>query len=108
MGILTLTINNHGFQPGDKVKLAASTATFNQGALPAASYQNKWINLFNVTTNTFDVYIGTGAGGTWTFSSAGSNSVTYATSVVRIAPESLQLSCTHAVSYTHLTLPTSG
>ena len=95
LGILTLTINNHGFLPGDQVKLAASTATFNQGALPAASYQNKWINLFNVTTNTFDVYVGTGAGGTWTFSSAGSNSVTYATSVVRISPESLQLSCTH-------------
>ena len=96
LGILTITISNHGFSAGDKIKLANNAITFNNGILPGAvgGPSNKWINIFNVTQNTFDVKIGTGSG-SWTFSSALTDGVSYATSVVRIAQESLQWSCTH-------------
>ena len=94
LGILTITISNHGFSAGDKIKMGSGALTFNNGTLPGASYQDKWINIFNVTQNTFDVKIGTGSG-TWTFSSAATNGVSYATSTIRIAQESLEWSCTH-------------
>ena len=46
LGILTLTIANHGFSAGDKIKMGSGAVTFNNGTLPGASYQNKWINIF--------------------------------------------------------------
>ena len=97
-GIMTITVANHGFSVGDKIKLATSAITFNNGALPAASdaSDNKWLTIANVTTNTFDILFGAKTPTTaWTFSSATADSLSYATSTVKISRESLQLSCTH-------------
>jgi len=106
-GILTVTINSHGFNSGDKVKIADSAFTFTcthgggNHSYPRASdpVSNKWINIANVTTNTFDVLVLDTIPSTnttaHTFVSAAADSVSYATSTIKIAVESLELSCTH-------------
>ena len=69
-GDMTITINNHGFQQGDAIKIDNNSMTFEctygGGGLdryprstdPAA---DTWLPISNVTTNTFDVNVG-GAG----------------------------------------------
>jgi len=106
-GILTVTINNHGFKPGDRVKLADNAFTFTcthgggNHPYPRSTdpISDKWISIANVTTNTFDVLVLDTIPSTnttaHTFVSAAADSVSYATSTVKIAIESLQLSCTH-------------
>ena len=107
-GILTITINNHGFKPGDKVKLADGAMSFSctHGGGGTTAYprstdpiSDKWINIANVTTNTFDVLVLTTIPSTntttHTFVSGAADSISYATSTVRIAQESLRISCTH-------------
>ena len=63
-GCMTVTINNHGFSAGDKVKfdvgvwglvvLMVGTTAYPRSTDPIA---NKWITIANVTTNTFDVLV---------------------------------------------------
>ena len=65
-GIMTVTINNHGFSTGDKVKFDVGAISFSctHGSGGTTAYPrstdpiaNKWIPIANVTTNTFDVLV---------------------------------------------------
>ena len=107
-GILTITVNNHGFNTGDKVKLAVGAISFSctHGSGGTTAYPrstdpvaDKWINIFNVTTNTFDVLvldtIPSTNTTTHTYQSSAAGAISYARSTVKIAVESLELSCTH-------------
>ncbi|MBO55764.1 MAG: hypothetical protein CL886_08915, partial [Dehalococcoidia bacterium] len=107
-GIMTVTINNHGFKTGDKVKFAVGAISFSctHGGGGTTAYPrstdpiaDKWINCFNVTANTFDVLvldtIPSTNTTTHTYQTAAADAISHATSTVRIAVESLQLSCTH-------------
>ena len=107
-GIMTVTINNHGFKAGDKVKFAVGAISFSctHGGGGTTAYPrstdpiaDKWINCFNVTANTFDVLVLDTIPSTnttaHTYQTAAADAISHATSTVRIAVESLQLSCTH-------------
>ena len=105
---MTVTVNNHGFKAGDKVKFDVGAISFSctHGGGGTTAYPrstdpiaNKWINCFNVTTNTFDVLvldtIPSTNTTTHTYVSSAPNAISRATSTIKIAQESLQLSCTH-------------
>ena len=67
-GITTITINNHGFNNGDYVKLLRHSLRFTCAKdnhatnhdYPRISdpIHNKWIQVSNVSTNTFDIDVG--------------------------------------------------
>ena len=67
-GIMTLTINNHGFVAGDKVQIAENGLTFTcamDGYTAQKTYPRSndpgalgWLEVSNITTNTFDVNVG--------------------------------------------------
>ena len=67
-GILTLTVNNHGFANGDKIQLDENSLTFtcaSDGYTSQVTYPRSsgygalgWMEISNVTTNTFDVNVG--------------------------------------------------
>ncbi len=81
-GVMTLTISNHGFQSGDAIKIANSSITFEctYGGGGSDSYPRStdpaadtWLPISNVTTNTFDVNVGSAgpaSSDTHTFKSA--------------------------------------
>ena len=109
-GLMVVTINNHGFVNGDQVKFADSSITFScgfGGATGAAAEKayprstdyasDRWLQVFDVTANTFTVQILDTIPSTnvdpHTFVSAVSNGIKKAVSTVRIANESLQFSC---------------
>ena len=107
-GIMTVTVANHGFQPGDKVKFAVGaisfSCTYGSGgttAYPRSSdpIAEKWVNCFNVTTNTFDVQTLDTTPSTntnpHTYVSSAANGISHAKSTIKIAVESLELSCTY-------------
>ena len=66
-GILELTIANHGFNNGEQIKLADDSLTFTcaqdsnntNHTYPRASdpVSGKWLKIFNVQTNTFQVQV---------------------------------------------------
>ena len=115
-GVLTLTIPNHGMVLGDKVKIEDGAITFtcdmdDNATLhpyPRSSdpLSGDFINIANVTTNTFDVNVGASplvsfnpTAVTYTPTSGdmvmtiGAHNLTVGTSV-RFEPESLTFTCT--------------
>ena len=86
-GNLQLTIPNHGFANGDYVRVLNSTLLFTceldgntvQKSYPRDGYDyasNRWLQVSNVTTNTFDINIGGSSyTGAHTFTGAVSNGV---------------------------------
>jgi len=68
-GVMTLTIANHGFSNGDKVQIANNGLTFTctmDGNTANKTYPRRndpgslgWLKISNVTTNTFDIPVGT-------------------------------------------------
>tara|TARA_B100000945_G_scaffold258815_1_gene216615 strand:+ start:1284 stop:3236 length:1953 start_codon:yes stop_codon:yes gene_type:complete len=85
-GVMTLTINGHGFENGDAIKIANNSITLSctygnrTGVSSHSSYprstdpiSGQWISISNATTNTFDVQVGNAgiaAGETHHFQSA--------------------------------------
>ena len=67
-GVLSLTVNNHGFSNGEKILLTDNSVTFTcakdnnatQHTYPRATddVSGQWIEISNVQTNTFDVQVG--------------------------------------------------
>ena len=86
-GLVTLTIADHGFTNGDYIKLSDNSLTYTcvldgsiiQKSYPRAGYDypsGRWLVISNVTTNTFDINIGSSSyTGAHTFVSATSNGV---------------------------------
>ena len=84
-GIVTLTIAGHGFANGDYVKVADGSLTYTcdldgntvQKTYPRAGYDypsGRWLEISNVTTNTFDINVGGSSyQGAHTFVSASAN-----------------------------------
>ena len=106
-GLMVVTIPNHGLKNGDQVKFADGAITFSCGyngggneSYPRSTdpISGKWILALDCTTNTFTVQVLTTFPSTnldaHTYVTAGSNSVSFARSTVRIANQSLQFSCT--------------
>ena len=105
-GVMTLTLAGHGFSNGEQVKFAQDALTFTctHGAgnhtYPRATdpMHNKWMPISNVTTNTFDVQvldvIPSSNITVHTFVSATTNGMSKANSTIRLASDSLQMSCT--------------
>ena len=86
-GAMTVTINSHGFEQGDAIKIDNNSMTFEctYGAGGSDSYPRStdpaadtWLPISNVTTNTFDVNVG-GAG------AAASNAHTFVTATAGIS-----------------------
>ena len=86
-GDVTFQINNHGFSNGDYIKIDDDSLTYTcdldgntvQKTYPRAGYDypsGRWLQITNVTTNTFDVNIGPSSyTGTHTFVSADLNAI---------------------------------
>ena len=86
-GVVTLTVANHGFSNGDYVKIADGSLTYtcdldgnvSQKSYPRAGYDypsGRWLEISNVTTNTFDINVGSSSyTGTHTFVSASANGI---------------------------------
>ena len=86
-GIVTLTISSHGFSNGDYIKVDDNALTYTcvlDGNTTEKSYprptidypSGRWLEISNVTTNTFDINIGSSSYvGAHTFVSATSNGI---------------------------------
>ena len=111
-GLMVITLANHGFVNGDQVKFADGAVTFScafggaTGAAAEKSYprstdyaSDRWLQVFDVTTNTYTVQVLDTIPSTntdaHTFVSAVTNGVKKAISTVRIANESLRFSCSY-------------
>ena len=104
-GIVTLTIANHGFSNGEKIKLADDSLTFTcthgsgNKTYPRSTdpISKKWVPISNVTANTFDVQVLAEIPSTnvtpHTFQSATSGGLSKANSTVKLAPNSLKMTC---------------
>ena len=105
-GIMTLTITGHGWDDGDLIKIDDNALSFSctHGGGGTSTYprstdpiSGKWIQIFNVTTNTFDIQVLDKIPSTnttvHTFVSCTATGISYATSVARIAPNSLRYTC---------------
>ncbi len=89
LGLVTLTIANHNFTEGDYVKVADTSLTFScqpegesapiNKSYPRAGYDypsGRWLQITNVTTNTFDIEVGPSAyTGSHSFVSAAANGI---------------------------------
>jgi len=79
-GVMTLTISNHGYSNGDKVQIVNNGLTFSctsDGNTLNKTYPRRsdpgslgWLKISNVTTNTFDIPIGTSLDDYYTVSAA--------------------------------------
>ena len=109
-GVMKLTINGHGFQEGDRVKLADGSLRFtcakdgnaSNHDYPRASdfASNRWLPIFNVSTNFFEVNVGNMFGPapishttTHAFVSAVANGLTKANSAVKLVENALTFTC---------------
>ena len=106
-GIMTLTIAGHNFSNGEKVKIADNSlrftcaqdnnATNHDYPRSTDAVSNKWIPISNVTTNTFDVQVLDSIPSTnvtaHTFVSATSGGVSKANSTIKLAPNSIKMTC---------------
>ena len=115
-GWMTLTVPNHGFMDGESIMIQTNSLVFNCLAdsnasdhaypRPGDPVSNKWITIYNVTDDTFDVKVLDKTPSTnqslHLFKSALSNSITRAT----VATGGDYKHKFVGVSYTHLTLPT--
>ena len=95
-GIVTFTVASHGFSNGDYIKIADNSLTYTcvldgnvtQKTYPRAGYDypsGRWLQISNVTTNTFKVDIG---GSTYTeahtFVSAAANAIERQNGIITI------------------------
>jgi len=105
-GIMTLTITGHGWNNGDLIKIDDNALSFSctHGGGGTSTYprstdpiSGKWIEIFNVTTNTFDVQVLDKIPSTnltdHTFVSCTGTGISYARAVVRLLPNSLSFTC---------------
>jgi len=103
-GILTITINNHGFNNGDYIKLLRHSLRFTCAKDSHATnhdyprisdpIHNKWIQVSNVSTNTFDIDVGVSRDtSAHTFVSATSNGLIKANNTIGIATGGIVFSC---------------
>ena len=105
-GIMTVTINGHGFAVGDKVKFDVGAISFSctHGSGGTTAYPrstdpiaNKWVIISNVTTNTFDVQVLDTVPSTntttHTYQGAAADAISHARSTVKIATNSIIYSC---------------
>ena len=95
-GVVTFTITGHGFSNGDYIKIADNSLTYTceldgnttQKVYPRAGYDypsGRWLQISNVTTNTFDVNIGGSPYiGAHTFVSATSGSIERQNGIITI------------------------
>ena len=95
-GNVVLTVANHGFANGDYIKLDDASLTFTcdldgntaQKAYPRAGYDypsGRWLQVSNVTTNTFDINVGGSTyTGAHTFVSATANGLKRQTGTLTI------------------------
>ena len=120
-GIMTLTIAGHNFSNGEKIKIADNSlrftcaqdnnATNHDYPRSTDAVSNKWIPIFNVTTDTFDVQVLDNIPSTnvtaHTFVSATSGGVSKANSTIKLAPNSLVFTCTEDSNATDHLYPRS-
>ena len=103
-GILTITINNHGFNNGDYIKLLRHSLRFTCAKDSHATnhdyprisdpIHNKWIQVSNVSTNTFDIDVGVSRDtSAHIFVSATSNGLIKANNTIGIATGGIVFSC---------------
>ena len=103
-GISTITINNHGFNNGDYIKLLRHSLRFTCAKDSHATnhdyprisdpIHNKWIQVSNVSTNTFDINVGVSRDtSAHTFVSATSNGLIKANNTIGIATGGIVFSC---------------
>ena len=118
---MTLTIAGHNFSNGEKVKIADNSlrftcaqdnnATNHDYPRSTDAVSNKWIPIFNVTTDTFDVQVLDNIPSTnvtaHTFVSATSGGVSKANSTIKLAPNSLVFTCTQDSNATEHLYPRS-
>ena len=95
-GNITFQINSHGFQNGDYIKIDDNSLVYTcvldgntvQKSYPRAGYDypsGRWLEISNVTANTFDVNIGSSSyTGAHTFVSANTNSIARQTGFITI------------------------
>ena len=127
-GIMTVTVVAHGLKVGDQVKFADSSLKLScafGGASGAAAQKDyprntdyasdRWLEVSNITTNTFDVTVLDTIPSTNTdahsFVSAVSGGLSIATSTVKFSNNSINFTCTHGGgvhSYPRSTDPISG
>ena len=86
-GVVTFTVAGHGFNNGDYVKIADGSLTYTcdldgntvQKSYPRAGYDypsGRWLPIFNVTSNTFEINVGDSSyTGAHTFVSASANGI---------------------------------
>ena len=117
LGLVTLTIAGHNFTEGDYVKVADASLTFScqpegesspiQKSYPRAGYDypsGRWLQIKNVTTNTFDIEVGPSAyTGAHTFVSATANGVERQTGTVTIDVGASPLGQQHVHSFVSAT-----
>mgnify|MGYP003321217238 FL=1 len=103
-GVLTVTINSHGFNNGERVKIDDNSLTFTcdkdgnatQHPYPRVTdpISNKWITIANKTTNTFEVNVGVSQyESTHSLVSATSNGLKKANGLIGLGTESLGFTC---------------
>ena len=111
-GKMVVTISNHGFANNDRIKIAPNSISFTCGldgnsavksyprqygsAAPGGSDYpfDKWLQVTNVTNDTFEVNVGISSDTTThTFVTASPNGVTYAGDMVKIAPNAVTFRC---------------
>ena len=118
-GVLTIQVNSHGFSVGEKVKLDDNSLTFTcakdvhatnhtypRSTDPAS---DKWLTIRSVTTNTFDLDVGTSSAtansGIHTFVSGTAGGIKKANDHVKIAEDSLVFTCTKDANATQHAYP---
>ena len=103
-GVMTITIANHGFYVGDRVMFDVYSLVFTCAQDSNATdhpyprltdpYYNKWLAISNVTTNTFDVNVGTSSNTTThTFQYALPNSMVRSGETLRLSKDAVSFTC---------------
>ena len=118
-GIMTITIANHGFANGNKVRIDDDALTFTCGqdsnatnhSYPRSSdpVSGMWIPISNVTQNTFDVQVLASTPSTNTtphaFVSAAANSVTFPRDSIKLADGAVTFTCDQDSNATNHSYP---
>ena len=119
-GIMTVTIDNHGFQEGDKINLAVGSISMScpYGGGGNESYpkvgqpiDGKWVNIWNVTQNTFDFDCTGGVALTvndaHTFVSAVANSLKHVKEHIKLTTGAITFKCAEDGNSTEHAYPRS-